>query len=196
MTEAVELFKCLADKSRLQILSGLMAGPMYVELIAQRLALSPSTVSFHLKKMESAGLVTSQKEQYYTVYALREGALKQTIESFLKTASNDKSLEEQREDEYRRKVLDSFFLYGKLKSLPVQYKKKRIVLEELAEMFLPGKRYTEKEVNILIADVNEDFCTLRRELICEHLLDRDHGVYWRVEQDLDNKSNEDDKGER
>jgi biotin operon repressor len=196
MTEAVELFKCLADKSRLQILSGLMAGPMYVELIAQRLALSPSTVSFHLKKMESAGLVTSQKEQYYTVYALREGALKQTIESFLKTASNDKSLEEQREDEYRRKVLDSFFLYGKLKSLPVQYKKKRIVLEELAEMFLPGKRYTEKEVNILIADVNEDFCTLRRELICEHLLDRDHGVYWRVEQDLDNKPNEDDKGER
>jgi biotin operon repressor len=196
MTEAVELFKCLADKSRLQILSGLMAGPMYVELIAQRLALSPSTVSFHLKKMESAGLVTSQKEQYYTVYALREGALKQTIESFLKTASNEKSVEEQREDEYRRKVLDSFFLYGKLKSLPVQYKKKRIVLEELAEMFLPGKRYTEKEVNILIADVNEDFCTLRRELICEHLLDRDHGVYWRVEQDLDNKPNEDDKGER
>ena len=49
MIEAVELFKCLADKSRLQILSGLRVEPMYVELIAQRLALSPSTVSFHLR---------------------------------------------------------------------------------------------------------------------------------------------------
>ena len=195
MTEAVELFKCLADKSRLQILSGLMAGPMYVELIAQRLALAPSTVSFHLKKLEAAGLVTSQKEQYYTVYALKERALKQTIESLLGSATKEKSVEEQREEAYRRKVLDSFFVYGKLKSLPVQYKKKRIVLEELVKMFLPARRYTEKEVNILIADVNEDFCTLRRELICEHLLDRDHGVYWRVEAEKDIESKDGEKGE-
>ncbi len=194
MIETVELFKCLADKSRLQILSGLMAEPMYVELIAQRLALSPSTVSFHLKKLEAAGLVSSQKEQYYTVYALKEGALKKTIESFLVCDTKEKSVEEQREEAYRRKVLDSFFVYGKLKSLPVQYKKKRIVLEEMAEMFLPGKRYTEKEVNILIADVNEDFCTLRRELICEHLLDRDHGVYWRVEAERTDTSLGDEKG--
>ena len=92
-------------------------------------------------------------------------------------------------------MLDSFFVYGKLKSLPVQYKKKRIVLEELVKMFLPARRYTEKEVNILIADVNEDFCTLRRELICEHLLDRDHGVYWRVEAEKDIESKDGEKGE-
>ncbi len=181
MTGAVELFKCLADKSRLQILSGLMAEPMYVELIAQRLALTPSTVSFHLKKLETAGLVTAQKEQYYTVYTLKDGALKQTIESLLKSEAKEKSVEEQREEEYRRKVLDSFFSYGKLKNLPVQHKKKRIVLEEMVKMFAPGKKYTEKEVNIMIADVHEDFCTLRREMICEQLLDRDHGLYWRTE---------------
>lgn len=183
MTEAVELFKCLADKSRLQILSGLMSEPMYVELIAQRLALSPSTVSFHLKKLESAGLVSAQKEQYYTVYTLKDGALKKTIESFLHDEAKEKSVEEKREEEYRRKVLDSFFTYGKLKNLPVQHKKKRIVLEEMVKMFIPGKKYTEKEVNIMIADVHEDFCTLRREMICEKLLDRDHGMYWRLEDE-------------
>ncbi len=181
MTDAVELFKCLADKSRLQILSGLMAGPMYVELIANRLALSPSTVSFHLKKLEAAGLVTAQKEQYYTVYALKNGALKQPIESYLVSTSPEKNEEERREEEYRRKVLDNFFSYGKLKSLPVQHKKKRIVLEEMVKMFRHGQQYTEKEVNILIADVYDDFCTLRREMICEKLLDRDHGIYWRTE---------------
>ncbi len=183
MTEAVELFKCLADKSRLQILSGLMNEPMYVELIAQRLALTPSTVSFHLKKLETAGLVTAQKEQYYTVYTLKEGALKQTIESFLQGETNDKSVEEKREEEYRRKVLDSFFAYGKLKNLPVQHKKKRIVLEEMVKVFQPGIKYTEKEVNIMIADVYEDFCTLRREMIIERLLDRDHGLYWRMDNE-------------
>ena len=165
---------------------------MYVELIAQRLALSPSTVSFHLKKLETAGLVTAQKEQYYTVYTLHEGALKQTIESFLKGEAKEKSMEEKREEEYRRKVLDSFFAYGKLKSLPVQHKKKRIVLEEMVKMFMPGRKYTEKEVNIMIADVHEDFCTLRREMICEKLLDRDHGLYWRMEGEV--KAAEEDQG--
>jgi predicted transcriptional regulator len=183
MMEAVELFKCLADKSRLQILSGLMEGPMYVELIAKRLALSPSTVSFHLKKLEAAGLLTSAKEQYYTVYALKEGALHQTIESFLHGEAKEKSVEEQREEDYRRKVLDSFFTYGKLKSIPVQRKKKLIVLEKIAELFEVGKRYTEKEVNLIIADINDDFCTLRRELIIEKLLERDHGVYWRTKEE-------------
>lgn len=181
--EAVELFKCLADKSRLQILSGLMEGPMYVELIAKRLALSPSTVSFHLKKLEAAGLLTSAKEQYYTVYALKEGALHQTIESFLQSGAKEKSVEEQREEEYRHKVLESFFTYGKLKSIPVQRKKKRIVLEKIAGLFEMGKTYTEKEVNLIIADINDDFCTLRRELIIEKLLQRDHGVYWRTKEE-------------
>ena len=181
--EAVELFKCLADKSRLQILSGLMEGPMYVELIAKRLALSPSTVSFHLKKLEAAGLLTSKKEQYYTVYALKEGALHKTIESFLHGEAKEKSVEEQREEDYRRKVLDSFFTYGKLKTIPVQRKKRLIVLEKIASLFEMGKTYAEREVNLIIADVNDDFCTLRRELITENLLQRDHGVYWRPREE-------------
>lgn len=33
---------------------------MYVELIAERLALTPYTVSFHLKRMEAVGLVSAR----------------------------------------------------------------------------------------------------------------------------------------
>ena len=36
-TEAIGLFKCLADKSRLQILKSLAVEDMYVERLAQRL---------------------------------------------------------------------------------------------------------------------------------------------------------------
>ena len=32
--------------------------------------------------------------------------------------------------------------------------------------------YTEREVNIILADFNDDFCTLRRDMISEGLLER------------------------
>ena len=61
-TQAIQLFKCLADKSRVQILKSLMIEEMYVERLAQRLNLTPATISFHLKKLEDVGAVASKKE--------------------------------------------------------------------------------------------------------------------------------------
>lgn len=178
MTDALPLFKCLADTSRLQILAGLTRGPMYVELIAERLALSPSTVSFHLKKMEAAGLVSAHKEQYYTMYTLREDILGQSLKALIAPDASEDNIEAQREAAYRKKVIDAFFVYGKLKTIPAQRKKRLIVLEELARRFDPGTKYSEREVNLVISELHDDFCTLRRELIIEGLMQRDHGIYW------------------
>ncbi|MBQ6395266.1 MAG: winged helix-turn-helix transcriptional regulator, partial [Atopobiaceae bacterium] len=50
----------LSDASRLRIVQSLTRGEMYTELLAERLGLSPSTVSFHLKKLEDAGIVSSR----------------------------------------------------------------------------------------------------------------------------------------
>lgn len=177
MVDALQTFKCLADASRLQILSGLMREPMYVELIAERLALSPSTVSFHLKKLEAAGLVMSTKEQYYTVYALNGDILDKPLRTLLAPDHQVESVEAQREAAYRQKVLDSFFVYGKLKTIPAQRKKRLIVLEEIAGKFQAGVPYPEREVNLIISEMFDDFCTLRRELIVEGLMERDHGIY-------------------
>ena len=44
-TQALMLFKCLADRSRLQILKSLAQEDMYVERLAQRLGLTPPTIS-------------------------------------------------------------------------------------------------------------------------------------------------------
>lgn len=179
--DALQVFKCLADTSRLAILSGLLRAPMYVELIAERLALSPSTVSFHLKKLEAAGLVTQTKEQYYTVYSASPALLDQTLRAFLTPPEGAVDAEAAREAAYRQKVLDTFFVYGKLKSIPAQRKKRQIVLQEIAGRFVPGKEYPEKEVNLIISEMHDDFCTLRRELVIERLMQRDHGLYWRTE---------------
>lgn len=87
------------------------------------------------------------------------------------------ALQKERDENYRKKVIDSFFRYGKLKSIPSQRKKERIVLEEIAKAFEPGREYTEKEINLLIADFHDDFCTIRRDMISEGILTRDKMMY-------------------
>ena len=182
-TQALMLFKCLSDRSRLQILKSLALEDMYVERLAERLGLTPPTISFHLKKLADAGAVKSYKTQYYTMYALEKSVFMTSILDLIQEKSDEAELQKQRDEAYRKKVIDTFFEYGKLKSIPMQKKKERIILEEIVKSFEPGRRYTEREVNIILADFHDDFCTLRRDMIGEKLLARDHQIYWRTEAD-------------
>ncbi|MCE5234707.1 MAG: metalloregulator ArsR/SmtB family transcription factor [Clostridiaceae bacterium] len=181
--EAIGLFKCLSDKSRLQILKSLAVEDMYVERLAERLGLTAPTISFHLKKLSDAGAVTSYKNQYYAMYSLRRDVFMTSILDIIKEESDEAALQAQREAQYRRKVIESFFEYGKLKSIPSQRKKERIVLEELAKSFEFGRIYAEREVNIILADYHDDFCTLRRDMVAEQLLARNKEGYWRVQRE-------------
>jgi DNA-binding HxlR family transcriptional regulator len=177
---SAQVFKALADASRLRILAALLEEPRHVEVLAERLELSASTVSFHLKKLESAGLVTSERDQYHVVYRPVGDLLDQTLRDFVRLDARDARAQGSREEAYRRKVLRAFFACGKLKSIPVQRKKRRIVLEQLLQVFEEGRDYTEREVNVAIADYHDDFCTLRRELILEKLMRRQGGIYRRT----------------
>lgn len=178
--EAIKLFKCLADKSRLQILKSLIQEDMYVERLAERLGLTAPTISFHLKKLEDAGAVVSRKEQYYTMYAIKKDVFMTNIIDIIQEESTEAKEQKEREEAYRQKVISAFFEYGKLKSIPSQRKKERIILEEISKGFEKGKIYTEREVNIIIADYYDDFCTLRRDMIAEHILERENASYWLV----------------
>lgn len=182
MTEqqSIALFKCLADKSRIQILKSLMQEDMYVERLAERLGITAATVSFHLKKLEDVGAVKSRKEQYYTMYSMNRDIFKVSILDILKEESEELTLQKERDEQYRKKVIDAFFEYGKLKSIPSQRKKERIVLEEIAKSFEEGREYSEREINIIIADFNDDFCTIRRDMISEGILTRENMVYKKV----------------
>lgn len=179
--ETVQLLKCLADATRLQIIRALSDGPKYVELLSQTLDKSPSTVSFHLKKLEENGLVKAHKEQYYTMYTLNTGLLEQPVLRLLLGDRQQLDAQALKEQQYRESVLKNLFEYGKLKTIPVQRKKRRIVLEKLAESFEAGKRYPEKQVNLILADFHDDFCTLRREMIAEGIMGREKGEYWLVD---------------
>ena len=180
--EAVALFKCLADRTRLQILRTLAREDAYVELLSERLGMAPSTISFHLKKLADVGAVSSSKAQYYTMYTLNRELFDKTMLSILQEESDEAAVQDERERLWREKVLRSFFDDdGRLRIIPAQRKKRLIVLEKLAEAFEPGRTYTEREVNLIIADFHDDFATLRRDLVDECFMRREGGQYRRVE---------------
>lgn len=178
--EVIRLFKCLADRSRLQILRSLLSEDMYVERLAQRLDLTPATISFHMKKLEEAGAVRSYKDQYYTMFSINREVFQGNVLDLIRAASDEEKEQAQRDAAYRQKVIEAFFEYGRLKAIPAQRKKERICLEELAKSFEPGRVYEEAEVNEILSDFHEDYCTLRRDMISEKLMEREDGRYVRT----------------
>jgi hypothetical protein len=77
-----------------------------------------------------------------------------------------------------------------LLSVPAAYSKRRVVLDHLAGLFEPGRRYPEPEVNELLGRYHPDYAMLRRYLVDDGLLDRADEpapsgtrtvkVYWRT----------------
>lgn len=87
------------------------------------------------------------------------------------------------EDKEREKVLQTYFkqgLDGSIETIPSKEKRKLIILQHILQRFTIGKVYTEKEVNMILKTVHEDFVTLRRYLIEYGFMDRntDGSSYW------------------
>ncbi len=171
MTESVALFKLLGDETRYKLVCALYRSDSYVELLAEQLGLTPGTVCFHLKKLEAAGIVNCSRSQFYIIYSLNKAIFTRRLDSFLELGTT-----EDPEEAYRRKVIASFFSGERLISIPVQEKKRRIVLAKIMEDF-PEASYDEKEVDRIITRRFDDFCTLRRWLIADGFMSREHEKY-------------------
>src|SRR5258707_35521 len=89
-------------------------------------------------------------------------------------------MEEMNADAWERKVLRDFFDGPLLKEIPASRKKRSVILRWLAKLFDPDTHYSEVQVNEIIKRHHPDASALRRELISEHLLAREQGMYWRV----------------
>ena len=170
--DAVAIFKALGDESRLAIVRMLIESESYVELIASRLNLTSATVSHHLKKLEAAGLVECHRTQFYMIYSVKREVLGESLIDLIGTlpAQDD-------DTRYRKSVIDTFFEYGRLKSLPAQRKKREVVLKYILEPLEKGQSYTEQEMNEHILRYNDDYCTIRREMIAFGLVTREHETY-------------------
>lgn len=170
------LFKALGHPSRLLIMNLLRSQPRHGEELATILGLNPATVSHHLSKLAAVGLVSAEKQQYYQMFRLNRDLLSQTVDQLLLQDLTDNV----DESAFRNKVLKAFLVRGRLKTIPAQRKKRRIVLERLVEEFEFEQTYTELEVNRTLVAFHDDVATLRRELIAEKLMSRTpNGIYQR-----------------
>lgn len=181
ISKSIEIMKSLADTSRLQVLNAVLQKPQYVEELAHRINLAVSTVSFHLKKLEKAGLVCKKKDQYYIVYKVNDAIFNLTLRELISFDNIEKFIQDERVEKYRQKVLKTFMKNKRLTKLPVQRKKKLIILDEFVKKFNTGKKYTEDEVDSLINETYDDHCTIRRLLIEEEIMQRENQIYWLTE---------------
>jgi hypothetical protein len=65
--------------------------------------------------------------------------------------------------------------------MPSGYKKRLVILKWLVNHFEEGVKYTEDEVSAIIERHHPDYCTWRRELIMNGLMERQDRIYWRIE---------------
>jgi predicted transcriptional regulator len=178
----LQFFKGLADEHRLKLLGILATREYSVEELAALLELKAPTISHHLAKLKALGLVDMRSEGNTHIYRLDAEQLRQKSKGLLSSEKMTElvPLAETTVDAWERKVLGDFFDGPKLKEIPASRKKRLVILRWLAGQFEPGQIYSEAEVNEIIQRHHIDASALRRELIGEHLMQREHGTYWRV----------------
>ncbi len=85
-------------------------------------------------------------------------------------------------DEFEVKTLRAYLNRdGSLKAIPNQQKKLMVILTHMAKNFKPGIQYPESQVNQILRKYHEDYAALRRYMVDNGLLNREKGVYWRLE---------------
>ena len=175
----LELFKALADASRLRMLGFLADAERSVDELATLLDLRPPTVSHHLQRLKALGLVSMRGDGTTHLYRLEAHTLRRLARQALNVETLT-SPQPEAADAWERKILRDFLVGERLKEIPASRKKRDVVLRWLAQRFEPGRRYAETDVNAVLAAHHEDVATLRRELVGARLLQRERSVYWRA----------------
>lgn len=161
---ANNLFKAVSDETRLKIISILIKGDKCVEEIANQLNIGISTVSFHLKKLTTVGLVSSKKEQYYQIYHVNSELLHFSLLDVINKNEGGFEIDFDTDNDCYEREAESYFENGVLKKIPTKLMVREAVLKKIA-LNLKKKSYTKKQLLIELIDVADDFVTVYDLLI-------------------------------
>ena len=169
------ILRALADPERLAIAGHLARSSGTAAELAEAIDLPLARVRKHLNRLTAAGIVRLQDDR--RTYRLDPETLRWAAEQVGPPRDAGLALGAASEDE--RSVLRAFFRDGRLTEVPSKESKRRIVLERIALEFEPGVDYDEQMVNAIVGRFSADHAALRRHLVDEGFLDRDHGRYRR-----------------
>jgi hypothetical protein len=172
--DAARLVGLLAEPDRRRVVAALILASDDVARLVQRTGLPARAVVDALDRLQRGGLVDEGSDGTYVVL---EEAFKLAARAAApppgETAHPDAPPDV-------RRVLDGAFRDGRLVRFPTRRGHRRVVLDEVAQRFEPGRRYSERQVNANLAALNEDTAMLRRWLVDEGFMGREAGEYWRT----------------
>ncbi len=173
--EARELVGLLADDDRRRAVAALVLGATTIDGVRAATGQSVRSAALAVQRLVDAGLVV--RSDGGSLWLLGEAfALAARVEA----ERGGRSSEHDDEPDTVARVLRAFVRDGRLASIPTVRAKRVVVLDWIAQRFEPGRRYREATVNVMLAAVHPDTAALRRYLVDEGIMARDHGEYWRT----------------
>lgn len=178
LEQIVTFHKTIGDKTRIRIISLLKTGPLHGQAIAGKLGLKPPTISHHLAKLKEIDLVYQRRDKNTIYYYLKKDKLERMALEIIRIGEEGLLERFDITNEEKANIIRNFTdSTGKLKTLPVQRKKKLVLIEYILNGLEHGKTYSEKEINEHIKQYYQDFATIRREFIMGHFMYRQDGIY-------------------
>lgn len=167
----------LLDLDRLRIVAALAGQPANRVQLNEATGINMRDLLRHIENLQQVGLVklsdpAPRNPDHYSPYELNLKAF-----SDARRAMGKYKGVKPRPTDAREMTLDTYMRGGKIQSLPRKHEQLIVILEEVARKFEPEKQYTEREVNVILEELNEDYCTVRRSLVDYGYMTRNGGIY-------------------
>jgi hypothetical protein len=172
MTEftAAALARALADPARRSAVAALVLGASTAAEVSAAAGLDARSLHDALTKLDASGLV---------VWDRNADAVVLVETAFVQAARGTAGDRPPPPADEREKVLRTYVNDGRITQIPVQHSKRLVILDVLAQEFEVGRRYSERQVNLVLGRWHADTAALRRYLVDDGFLDRADGEYWR-----------------
>ena len=178
MTNPADILRVFADPKKVKLLGQLCDEPLPLHTLARAAGLSEAETMALLMPLKEAGLLEETFADDGFRWRYKPSAIFEALRE-TKAAASPSDLPPGA-SALDARVLGDFFANGRLKTIPVQRKKREVVLRYLAGKFDSDRTYTEQEVSFLLLNYHEDYASLRREMVDTGLMERANGIYWRT----------------
>jgi hypothetical protein len=171
--DALDVLAALADDDRIRVAAAVVLGNVSTDAVTSVVGLPKRRVLEALARLEAVGVVHRDAGDWrFDTELLRDI----TREARPRDAPDDVG----DVDRETASVLRTFLRGGRLTQIPTQRNKRLVVLDHICRVFDIGVHYSEKEVNAFLRAFHPDTAALRRYLVDEGFLTRDHNIYWRT----------------
>jgi RimJ/RimL family protein N-acetyltransferase len=170
---SLSLLRAVLDPVRLAVLGASVVGSVDIPGLSVTLNVPRGDIARAVGDLRSSGLLRPDG-------SLDTEALREVARSLSDGSGGKGQPVEGPWTEEEARVLGRFFAEGRLVEIPSTAKKRTLVVEKIVLEFEPGRRYSEREVNLAIQLIHDDYASIRRYMIDEGFMDRADGAYWRT----------------